>query len=156
MHDSFKSSPYINVSERETPKKCVSVLCKIAASRKKNCSHLEITNVSLHIFSKSWQQFLTPNEGLCRRKLWIWPIISFLAGLCLTVFSGSVCLLYSVLTGHQHAESVQELHYSGPAGGVQKLHPEPCHGDVPSLWQTTTSQHPHTIQVSVCFCSKIH
>ncbi|KAI2650989.1 Wiskott-Aldrich syndrome protein family member 3 [Labeo rohita] len=39
----------------------------------------------------------------------------------------------TVEEGHQHAESIQELHYSGPAGGVQKLHPEPGHGDVPPL-----------------------
>lgn len=72
------------------------------------------------------------------------------------VFYGSVCLLLSVLTGHQHAKSIQEFHYPGPAGGVQKLHPEPCDGGVPALRQTPPSQHPHAIQVSVRSSEDMH
>lgn len=50
---------------------------------------------------------------------------------------------------HQHEKGLQELHYPGPTGGLQKFHPELSDGDVPTLWQATSSQHPHSIQVCV-------
>lgn len=53
----------------------------------------------------------------------------------------------SFAAGHQHEESLQELHGAEPAGGVPQLHPQPSDGDVPALRQTPAPQHPHTLQV---------
>lgn len=53
----------------------------------------------------------------------------------------------SVTAGHQHEESLQELHGAEPAGSVSQLHPQPGDGDVPALRQTPSAQHPHTLQV---------
>lgn len=57
------------------------------------------------------------------------------------VLSSSFYVL-SFPTRYQHEESFQELHHSGPAGGVQEQRAQSCPRDVQSEWQASASQHP--------------
>ena len=63
--------------------------------------------------------------------------------------SSSSFYVLSFATRHQHEESVQELHHSGPAGGVQEQRAHSCPRDVQPERQASTAQHPLHLQVGV-------
>lgn len=81
-----------------------------------------ISSLSLFPVSQSFNQSLVPSSSLC--------VLSF-------------------PTRHQHEESLQELHHSGPEGGVQEQCAQSCQRDVQCERQASATQHPLIVQVGV-------
>ena len=71
---------------------------------------------------------------------------------CVIVF---LSVHLSVSAGHQHEESVQELHPSGPAGGVQEQHTQLREPPAHSQRTGPTPWRPHRLQVTPGNCSNV-
>lgn len=64
------------------------------------------------------------------------------------VLFSSFCVL-SFLARYQHEEGLQELHHSGPAGGVQEQRSHSGQRNIQPERQASTSQHINSLQVGV-------